>query len=586
VKKNRSTLKDYFKKGAIPTEANFADLIDSMLNQDEDNVSKLPNDPLRVTATGADEALLNFYRVEQNEEKLTWQVKQKPGGTPGLSIGDETGSRLFIESGTGKVGVGTSTPNAKLDILSEARSGTHPAAIKGLYVTGSLGPDNTGIEFRHSNGTQGIGFGYNTIYATGSVTDQDLGLKPRGTGKVVVTGPLKVTGATIQVDGNQKIFFSDTDTTNNLKIQLWSGYGLGINGSTLFYAANGQHSWRDSNGTSERMLLTTGADGGLTVRGTGVSSFAGSLGISTSDVGSFKLSVNGDLRANRYVVQDSVDGGATKGIWMWNSSDSNWGIYMSSAGAKKSLAGNVATGGDGFSSHSIRVRTYSDQSNGFIYENHNEQLNFSVRASNGNGYFRGSLSLGNSDIYFTKTDHDHSGFGNTNGYAAIENAKDYDALMILGRAHTGGIRTVKLWDYLEVNGEFVVNAGSRTLKMQGDGNLVIYGGGKALWATGTNSSDARLKKDIRPIENALQKLLSIKGVGFSWVDELMGKGPDIGILAQDVETVFPELVSSLDQKYKSVKYLGLIPVLIEAIREMENHVLDLQTQIQVLKGIE
>lgn len=456
MKKNRSTLKEYFKKGAIPTESNFADLIDSMLNQDEDNISKLPNDPLRVTAVGAEEALLNFYRVEQNQDKLSWQVKQKPGGKAGLSFGDESGSRLFLESGTGKLGLGTTTPNSKLDVLNEARTGTHPTAIKGLYVTGAFGPDSDGVEFRHSNGTQGIGFGYNTIYATGSSTDQNLGLKPRGAGKVIVSGPLQVSGSTLQLDGNQKIYFSDTDATNNLKIQLWSGYGLGINGGTLFYAANGKHSWRDNAGANERMALTTGADGGLSVLGTGVSSFAGSVGINTTNTGSFKLSVNGDLRASRYIVQDSVDGGPTKGIWMWNSGDSNWGIYMGTAGAGKSLAGNAATGGDGFTSHAIRIRTYAGDNNGLIYENNNEQLNFSVRGNSGNGYFRGALSLGNSDLYFTKADHDHTGFGNAEGYAAIENAKNYSALMILGRSiFQGGKlskRVVKLWDYLEVNG--------------------------------------------------------------------------------------------------------------------------------------
>ncbi len=576
MKKNRSTLKDYFKKGAIPTEANYADLIDSMLNQEEDNLNKLPNDPLRVIATGTEEALFNFYPAEQSQEKPTWQVKQKPGGKPGLSIEDETGSRLFIESGTGKVGLGTSVPNAKLDILSEARSGTHPTAIMGLYVTGPLGPDNTGVEFRHSNGTQGIGFGYNTIYATGSAIDQDLGLKPRGAGKVVIAGPLKVTGATIQVDGNQKIFFSDTDATNNLKIQLWSGYGLGINGGTLFYAANGQHSWRDNNGTNERMLLTTGADGGLTVRGTGPSSFAGSLGIgATAPVA--KLEVVGTANINNgtgYAVKNGfmASGSLTIGSITQNyGGGSNW--TANTAGLLLETQNNTE----------IAVHDSGTRVTSLMYYE-GESAN-RITIGRDMGWGTTTLCLGNSDLYFTKTDHDHSGFGNTDGYAAIENAKNYDALMILGRAHTGGIRTVKLWDYLEVNGEFAVNAGKRTLKMQGDGNLVIYSGSKALWATGTNPSDARLKKDIRPIENALGKLLSIKGVGFSWVDELMGKGPDIGILAQDVETVFPELVSSVDQKYKSVKYLGLIPVLIEAIREMENHVLNLQTQIQTLKGI-
>ncbi|MFZ6028598.1 MAG: hypothetical protein ACOYYS_12850 [Chloroflexota bacterium] len=68
----------------------------------------------------------------------------------------------------------------------------------------------------------------------------------------------------------------------------------------------------------------------------------------------------------------------------------------------------------------------------------------------------GHFDLGNSDLYFTQTDHKHSGLGNANGCAAIENASDYDALMILGRAHDGGRRVVKLWDYLEVHGELKV----------------------------------------------------------------------------------------------------------------------------------
>src|SRR5215208_5429375 len=110
MKRNRMTLKDFFRRGKIPTEENFADLIDSMLNQDEDSISKLGNDPLKISANGDEEALINFYPPGQAATAPSWQIKQKADGKTGLSIGDAATSRLFIDSGTGNVGIGTSNP--------------------------------------------------------------------------------------------------------------------------------------------------------------------------------------------------------------------------------------------------------------------------------------------------------------------------------------------------------------------------------------------------------------------------------------------------------------------------------------------
>ena len=439
MKKDRSALKGYFTKGAILTEANFTDLLDTMLNQVDDNISTLPDGPLKIISTGAEEGLLDFYYIENNEEKLGWQVKQKPGGKSGLSVGDSAASRLFIESSSGNIGLGTTSPKAKLQIVGgaimpdagstetsgllfppdpsggsgdrawmryyarsgeamtleigtsndtndhialmpsgavgigsttpiakldvqESRSGTHPGAVKGLYVTGAFQADSDGVEFRHTNGSQGIGFGFNTIYATGSNTNQDLGLKARGTGKVIVgsalqvsgglqvtagglqvSGASQVTGGTLQLDGNQKIFFSDTDGTNNLKLQLWSGYGLGINNSTLFYAANGKHSWRDNAGTNERMSLTTAADGGLTVKVTGDSSFAGKLAIGKTAPASV-LHIYSD-QANDGLTIQTGDNANSQGIAFQNSGSAYaWHIFRRDAGNND--AALVFSGGD------------------------------------------------------------------------------------------------------------------------------------------------------------------------------------------------------------------------------------------------
>jgi hypothetical protein len=126
MKKSRSTLKEYFQKGAIPTESNYADLIDSMLNQEEDNVFNPPNDPLSIKAVGEDESLINFYRVGKGEEQLAWQIKQNPDHKPGLSFHDASSdtalSKLFIQSGTGNVGIGTASPDRKLEIAREGNN--------------------------------------------------------------------------------------------------------------------------------------------------------------------------------------------------------------------------------------------------------------------------------------------------------------------------------------------------------------------------------------------------------------------------------------------------------------------------------
>ena len=85
----------------------------------------------------------------------------------------------------------------------------------------------------------------------------------------------------------------------------------------------------------------------------------------------------------------------------------------------------------------------------------------------------GALQAGNSDLYFTKTDHNYTAFGDTAGYAAIDNASNYDALMVLGRANAQHpmkpaikARVVKLWDCLQVNGDMSVTGRARDSKLR------------------------------------------------------------------------------------------------------------------------
>lgn len=90
----------------------------------------------------------------------------------------------------------------------------------------------------------------------------------------------------------------------------------------------------------------------------------------------------------------------------------------------------------------------------------------------------------------------------------------------------------------------------------------------------TESSDIRWKKNIRPLENALDKVLALRGVSFEWKKDdapemNFEKGIQIGLIAQEVEKVLPELVDTDSEGYKSVQYSKLVPLLLEAIREQQ-----------------
>lgn len=87
------------------------------------------------------------------------------------------------------------------------------------------------------------------------------------------------------------------------------------------------------------------------------------------------------------------------------------------------------------------------------------------------------------------------------------------------------------------------------------------------------SSDIKLKNDITPITNALDKVNSISGNTFKWNEETHHEGEDTGIIAQEIEKLnLPGLTQTRDNGIKAVRYDKLVPLLIEAIKELNNKV--------------
>jgi hypothetical protein len=102
-----------------------------------------------------------------------------------------------------------------------------------------------------------------------------------------------------------------------------------------------------------------------------------------------------------------------------------------------------------------------------------------------------------------------------------------------------------------------------------------------------STSDQRLKENIIPIDNALEKLKQISGVEFSWkpLTELEKKtihghsGNDIGIIAQEIEEVLPLAVTTRENGYKAVNYEKIVPLLVEAIKVQQSQIEKLQKGI-------
>jgi len=111
-------------------------------------------------------------------------------------------------------------------------------------------------------------------------------------------------------------------------------------------------------------------------------------------------------------------------------------------------------------------------------------------------------------------------------------------------------------------------------------SLAIYQAEQPIWKPTTNLSDLSLADNITPIENALDKILSLEGVSFTWKDKALGKSREIGVSAEKVAEVLPELVDSDENQSKLVKYEKLVPVLIEAIKAQQKQIEELQKQIK------
>jgi hypothetical protein len=195
------------------------------------------------------------------------------------------------------------------------------------------------------------------------------------------------------------------------------------------------------------------------------------------------------------------------------------------------------------------------------------------------------------------------GFVQLPGIPVSGGSAEFSQLLITGISSFIGVATFN--DDVYIDGNFYVG-GSQIIDSVSTENIVISGiatigtgeidnlnVGVAtvgfLTATGayigvltaqnyTSLSDERLKSNIEPIDDALEGVLRLDGVSFNWNNT--GK-PDMGVIAQQVEAVFPDIVHG--EETKGVNYNGLIGVLIEAVKELKEENDNLRERVSKLE---
>ncbi len=110
------------------------------------------------------------------------------------------------------------------------------------------------------------------------------------------------------------------------------------------------------------------------------------------------------------------------------------------------------------------------------------------------------------------------------------------------------------------------------------GDIDLYANNVRFKGSIVHNSDRRFKSDISELSTAMDAIKQIQSVRYKWKDRPGDTNPHYGFIAQDLETVLPEMVHTDSEGYKSVRYIEIIPILVNALKEQ-------QKEIDALKSI-
>jgi hypothetical protein len=522
---------------------------------------------------------LRFYNMAINN----WTAIDSPllNGDTNPDFRVRTAAGILYMDRNGNVGLGRTSPTNKLEVADYNYGQTSIALFghvthKNWRITKSDHVSDA-LEFEVSNTAGGVDWSSKvSILADGKT----------GVGVLSPAAQLHVVGITDNAAFYVQAASSNAGAGNSLSNALYvdkrGNVGIGSvppasklylgSGAITMYQMGKPQVVLNSAGTywgtiqnDGNNTWSLGYNGSESVLGTPVLTWtSGSVGIGTTNPSGYKLRVNGSIRLG----SDSVNAGTTKlyldnpgsggSVWalssgVTNVSESGFGIYDGLTNRMViDAAGNFGLGAvlPGGKMHIRDTGTGIDNTELLILASE-AQNSVGDRAATDFITFRGAADIATAKIGF----HHNRGMGPYGDISFWTQYSDGMAERMRVRGDRIGIGTSAPNYKLEVNGD--INA---------IGNVK---------ANGSNlTSDQRLKKNIQAMNAQLDKLSQLKGVSYEWrTDEFPSRnfenGKQLGVIAQEVEKIYPELVKEGKDGYKSVNYSGLLAPVIEAVKELK-----------------
>ncbi|MGD1998704.1 MAG: tail fiber domain-containing protein [Flavobacteriaceae bacterium] len=343
---------------------------------------------------------------------------------------------------------------------------------------------------------------------------------------------------------------------------------------------------KDSN-TEFGYLSDTTIGGNLTVNG--LSNLNGQVTISSD------LSVDGSIEATAFIGDGSqlTNLASSSPFSLYETSGSGIQDINANASGSHSFAMGDNANSSGFNSRALGINTTAsgDYSTAVGYGTtasgtYSTAMGRETEASGMRAVALGGFTIasGWGSIAMGTTTEASGRYSTTIG-GWLTQASDRSSLVIGELNYAGSTITDSAEDFSTENTAFVIGNGTTDgfTSIRSDA-LVVKFNGDATFAGNLNiNSDARLKANIISLGSTLAKLLQIDGKSYTMKKD-ENKKQKIGLLAQDIEKVFPELVSE-SNGIKSVNYQGLVPVLINALKEQDSKMKKQEERIKRLEKL-